>query len=92
LVAQLKVDHRTAGDDLLGVADRAMLDYTEKLTVAPATMVEADIVALRTAGFTDEAIVEVNQIGGFFAWCNRTVDGLGVQLESFWDDPNVSNI
>lgn len=69
-----------------------MLDYTEKLTVAPATMAEADIVALRDAGFTDEAIVEINQIGGFFAWCNRTVDGLGVQLESFWGDPNATNI
>ena len=69
-----------------------MLDYTELLTLTPARTSEADIVALREAGFSDEAILDINQITGFFAWCNRTVDGLGVELESFWDDPNQTNV
>ena len=69
-----------------------MLDYVAKLTSAPETTTEADIVALRAAGFDDEAILEINQITGFFAWCNRTVDGLGVELEAFWDDPDQTNI
>lgn len=66
--------------------DRQMLDYVVKLTRAPATVVEADVAALRAAGFDDRAILDVNQIAGFFAWCNRTVDGLGVELESYWPE------
>jgi len=63
-------------------ADKAMLEYVDKLTRSPATMVEADVTGLRNAGFDDRAILDVNQITGFFAWCNRTVDGLGVELET----------
>lgn len=63
-----------------------MLEYVDKLTRVPGSMVEADIVALRDAGFDDRAILDINQIAGFFAWCNRTVDGLGVELEGYWAD------
>ena len=85
----IKKDYREAD---LNAADRAMLDYVRKLTLAPASTSVADIVALRQAGFGDKAILEINQITGFFAWCNRTVDGLGVELEAFWDDPDATNI
>ena len=85
----IKKDYREAD---LDTADRAMLDYVRKLTLAPASTTEADIEALRQAGFGDKAILEINQITGFFAWCNRTVDGLGVELEAFWDDPNATNV
>ena len=54
--------------------------------------VEEDIRSLRDQGFGDKAILEINQITGFFAWCNRTVDGLGVELEDFWDDPDATNV
>ena len=47
-------------------------------------MVEQDVVALRDVGFSDKAILEINLIVGFFAWCNRLVDGLGVELEPYW--------
>ena len=85
----IKKDYRAAE---LDAADRAMLDYVRKLTLAPAATSESDIVALREAGFGDKAILEINQIAGFFAWCNRTVDGLGVELEAFWDDPDATNV
>ena len=66
-----------------------MLAYVDKLTLTPARVVQADIEALRAAGFDDRAILDINQITGFFAWCNRTVDGLGVGLESYWPaDPS----
>ncbi|MCA9965696.1 MAG: hypothetical protein KC423_15695 [Anaerolineales bacterium] len=68
-----------------------MLDYVAKVTLAPATAVSADIDRLRDVGFGDKAILEINQITGFFAWCNRTVDGLGVELEDFWEQ-GLSNI
>lgn len=85
----LKEDYRTAA---LATADRAMLDYVAKLTMLPASIVEADMLRLRHEGFSDKAILEINQITGFFAWCNRTVDGLGVELEDFWEDPDATNI
>ncbi len=85
----MQQDYRLAP---MSPADRAMLDYVALLTRTPAAVVEEDIVQLRTAGFQDKAILEINQITGFFAWCNRTVDGLGVELEDFWETPGQSNI
>lgn len=69
-----------------------MLDYVRILTIRPASVTEEDIIRLRDNGFGDKAILEINQIAGFFAWCNRTIDGLGVELEDFWNDPDVTNI
>ena len=88
-VAQMKVDYREAA---LSDADRAMLDYVRVLTLRPMDSAESDIIRLRDNRFSDKAILEINQITGFFAWCNRTVDGLGVQMEAFWDDENATNI
>ncbi len=85
----MQQDYRLAP---MSPADRAMLDYVALLTRTPAAVAEEDIVQLRTAGFQDKAILEINQITGFFAWCNRTVDGLGVELEDFWETPGQSNI
>ena len=88
-VEVMKRDYREA---TLSDADRAMLDYVAKLTLTPAKTVESDILRLREVGFGDKAILEINQISGFFAWCNRTVDGLGVELEDFWGTPGATNI
>jgi uncharacterized peroxidase-related enzyme len=82
LVAKLTADWRAAA---LGSADRAMLAYTEKLTLRPWEMVEGDIAHLRSAGFSDAAILDINQVTAYYAYVNRLADGLGVSLESFWD-------
>jgi uncharacterized peroxidase-related enzyme len=84
----MKKDYRQAE---LTPADRAMLDYVAKLTLSPARVEESDITRLHAVGFEDKAILEINQITGFFAWCNRTIDGLGVELEDFWEQ-GLSNI
>ncbi len=83
LVEQLKVDYTQAD---LSAADRAMLDYAAKLTREPWAMVESDVIALREAGFSDSAILDINQVTGYYAFANRLVDGLGVPLEAFWDE------
>ena len=85
----MKRDYREAA---LSEADRAMLDYVAVLTLAPAKTTEAHIERLRAAGFGDKAILDINQISGFFAWCNRIVDGLGVELEDFWEIEGATNI
>jgi alkylhydroperoxidase family enzyme len=59
-----------------------MLEYVEKLTLRPWEMVEADVVRLREAGFSDAAILDVNQVTGYYAFVNRLADGLGVELEA----------
>jgi uncharacterized peroxidase-related enzyme len=58
-----------------------MLDYATKLTLTPAAVTREDVQALRDAGFEDRAILDMAQITAYFAFVNRTADGLGVTLE-----------
>lgn len=62
-----------------------MLEYAAKLTLEPWNMKEADVIALRAAGFSDEAILDINQVAAYYAFINRLADGLGVELETFWE-------
>ena len=62
-------------------ADRALLEYGEKLTRTPAAMTGADVMRLRSAGFDDRAIHDACAIVAYFAFVNRIADGLGVELE-----------
>ena len=81
------MDYATAA---LEPADRAMLDYAVKLTRDPAGMVEADVQALRDAGFSDRAVLDVCQIASYFAYVNRLADGLGVDLEERWTEEEMT--
>lgn len=63
-----------------------MLGYAVKLTRTPWEMTRDDVEALRRAGWTDAAILDVNQVTGYYAFVNRLADGLGVELEAFWDE------
>jgi len=83
LVTQLMTDFQQAR---LSAADHAMLAYAAKLTQEPWNMIEADVAALREVAFSDEAILDINQVAGYYAFVNRLADGLGVELEEFWED------
>jgi len=87
-VRQLRVDFHQAD---LSPADRAMCEYVEKLTLKPWEMVEADVIALRVVGFSDSAILDINQVTGYYAYVNRLADGLGVELEEFWKTLDEGN-
>lgn len=78
LCAQIREDYTQAG---LLPPDRAMLDYAVKLTLTPGTVTREDVETLRQAGFDDRAILDIAQITAYFAFVNRTADGLGVALE-----------
>lgn len=80
---QLKSDYTLAD---ITPAQMAMLDYVAKLTKRPADMIESDIHQLREMGFKDRAILDINQIAAYYAYVNRIADGLGVDLEDFWDN------
>jgi uncharacterized protein YciW len=88
-VEAFKADPRGAARD---EPERALVEYVARLTLEPANMERSDVERLRDAGFDDDAIVEINQVTGFFAWCTRTVQGLGVELEAFWDQPDPTNV
>ena len=77
----IETDYRTAP---LSVRERAILDYAVKLTRHPSQMVEADVEALRATGLSDGEILDVCQITAYYAYANRLVDGLGVELEDYW--------
>ena len=83
LVTQLQEDWQTAD---LTPADQAMLTYAAKLTREPWNMTETDVIALRQAGFSDGAILDTNQVTGYYAFANRLVDGLGVEVEKIHTD------
>lgn len=83
LLGALADDHGSAE---LTVPDRAMLDYAVKLTRAPWEVGEADVDALRAAGFSDRAIHDICAIAAYFAFVNRIADGLGVDLEERFDE------
>lgn len=59
----------------------AGMEYVEKLTVTPAEIGAEDIELLRSAGFDDGEILEINQVASYFAYANRMVLGLGVDTD-----------
>ncbi len=63
-----------------------MLDYVIVLTETPWLVTREHVEAMRSQGFSDQAISVVNLVTSFFSWCNRVVDGLGVPFESFWSE------
>jgi uncharacterized peroxidase-related enzyme len=82
LVEQLKTDYRSADIDS---RLRAMLDYAVRLTLTPHEIKQSDIERLRDEGLSDRAILDLNLVVGYFAFVNRLADGLGVELESWWE-------
>jgi uncharacterized peroxidase-related enzyme len=71
----------------LDPADRALLAYAEKLTRRPAGVTAADVDELRSHGFDDRMIHDAAAVTAYFAFVNRLADGLGVDLEPYWDEP-----
>lgn len=61
----------------LDAAQIAAMIYARKLTQTPSEMIEQDVTALRTAGWDDGEILEINQVTAYFSYANRTVLGLG---------------
>lgn len=81
-VAAIESDFRTAP---LTPRERAMCEYAVKLTETPAAMEEADVEALRQAGLSDAEILDACQVTAYYNYVNRMADGLGVELEAYWE-------
>ena len=61
--------------------ERTVLRYAKELTRQPATMHQGLVKAMKVAGYTDGEILEINQVISYFAYANRTIQGLGVTTE-----------
>ncbi|OLS27946.1 MAG: hypothetical protein HeimC2_09740 [Candidatus Heimdallarchaeota archaeon LC_2] len=60
--------------------ERVFCNYAVKLTLTPGEMKESDLEPLRQVGLSDYGILDLNQIVAYFAYANRTVNGLGVDV------------
>ena len=58
---------------------RAMLDFSQKLTVTPNLIDDLDRKVLRDAGFTDDEIFDIADTAGFFNMSNRVASGLDIR-------------
>ena len=86
LAAALRRDHALAD---LSPADRAMLDFAVKLTVAPHTHTAADIERLRAVGFDDTGVLQITLIAAYFNYINRIADVVGIEDEPEWASGDV---
>ncbi len=74
-------DYRQAA---LTEADRAMLDFSIKLTRRPGGVEQTDVEELRQHHFNDKAILTIVQVTALFNYYNRLADGLGIDPEPEW--------
>ena len=58
---------------------RAMLAFAEKVTMASATVEEADREGLRKVGFSDRDIWDIANVTGFFNMSNRVASATGMR-------------
>lgn len=77
-VAQIEQDYRRAD---LTPRLRALLDYVVKLTRSPGSCREADVAALRAAGWSDAQVHNAAMTCAYFNFINRVASGLGVDDE-----------
>lgn len=65
---------------------RALCDFAEKLTLAPASIELSDVEALRGHGWDDAAIHDAIQVIAYFNYINRVADAVGIEGEPEWAD------
>jgi uncharacterized peroxidase-related enzyme len=80
-------DHESAE---VSEQDRVMLDYAAKLTRSPYSVGESDVQRLQDVGFDETGILDICQVVAYYNYVNRLADGLGVELENFWRDEDLT--
>ena len=64
----------------LSEPEMAMLEWVEKLTLAPSMMTEQDFQRLKDVGWSDRDILDIAHVCAYFNFRVRMVDGLGLEL------------
>lgn len=79
-----KIAALLAGRDseILGVNELSISQFARQLTLNPsAQLIESKIRKLKSLGFNDRAILDMNLVISYFNFVNRMVLGLGAELE-----------
>ncbi|MDE0783644.1 MAG: peroxidase-related enzyme, partial [Planktomarina sp.] len=74
---RVAIENRNPESAPLDKAQKNAMDYVRILTRDPAGLSEEHVIQLRTAGYSDGEILEINQVSAYFGYANRTVLGLG---------------
>jgi alkylhydroperoxidase family enzyme len=56
---------------------KQLLSFAEKMARGASHITPEDIESIRTAGFSDRAILDAAHVTGFFSYMNRVVQALG---------------
>lgn len=80
---QLAANYRAAE---LPKRQRAMLDFTWKLSETPAAIEESDRAVLRHAGFSDEDIFDIAEVTGFYNASNRLASAVDARPNAEYFD------
>jgi len=72
-------DYRRAPID---PATKQLLAFAEKVARDAGSMTPDDVVRLRSAGFSDRALLDAAHVAGFFSYMNRVVQALGADGKS----------
>jgi uncharacterized peroxidase-related enzyme len=82
-VKAVVADHRRAG---LNAADVAVMDLAERVADDADSIQQADIEQLRSAGLSDEEIVDVVLAAAARCFFSKTLDALGVEPDAKYAD------
>ncbi len=82
MVDALKKDWRTAR---LSEVDAALCELADDLTRKPTSIDTNRIEHLTELGLDDRAIFDAVHVIAYYNYVNRMADGLGVELESYWE-------
>lgn len=74
---RVAIENRDPESAPLDKAQKMAMDYVRVLTRDPAGLSEEHVIQLRTSGYSDGEILEINQVSAYFGYANRTVLGLG---------------
>ncbi|MEM9470537.1 MAG: peroxidase-related enzyme [Pseudomonadota bacterium] len=75
------IEARSVDEAPLDDRQKLAMEYARQLTEDPAAMDRRLIEQLRSAGYTDGEILEINQVSAYFSYANRTVLGLGCSTD-----------
>ncbi|KAK7754530.1 hypothetical protein SLS62_003550 [Diatrype stigma] len=76
---KIALDWHTAPS--LGDREKALASFAERLAIRPRDILKKDVEELRAQGLTDEEILEVVEVVGWFSHSNRLVIALGIEID-----------
>lgn len=87
LAADIAEDWRSVG---LSEKEEAMLEYSEKITLAASNMTQDDVEQLREVGWGDREILDISLITSYYNFRTRMADALGVELDEGFADSEMA--